>query len=79
MLRFRLAALVLVAALLAGKGDGDIPAVNSDWKQIQGAWAILSVHRDGEFDSLQVGAHMMFAGDEVTFKQLVVQIADGTS
>jgi hypothetical protein len=79
MLRIRWAALLLVAALLAGKGGGDRSALNSDWKSLQGTWTIQSVQRDGEPDPLQVGAHMTFAGDEVTFQQQVVQIADGTS
>jgi len=79
MLRIRWAAPVLATALLAANGDGDRSVLISDWNRIQGRWTVLSVHRDGEYDALQVGAHMTFAGDEVAFKQQVAQIMDGTS
>jgi hypothetical protein len=36
--------------------------------ELDGTWEILSVHRDGELDPVQVGAYLTFANGEVMFQ-----------
>lgn len=80
MLQSRLAVLTLAATLLGGIWVGPPSAVHPDGGQLQGTWQITSVLRDGEPDRLQIGAFMMFSGDEVTFwpnalTQIIVEIS----
>jgi len=35
--------------------------------ELDGTWKILSVHRDGQADPVQVGAYLTFANGEVNF------------
>jgi hypothetical protein len=35
--------------------------------ELDGTWKILSVHRDGQADPVQVGAYLTFANGEVKF------------
>jgi hypothetical protein len=41
---------------------------------LDGTWEILSVHRDGEADPVQVGALLTFANGEVTFQPNIRQV-----
>jgi hypothetical protein len=41
--------------------------------EIDGTWEILSVHRDGELDPVQIGAQLTFADGEVKFQPNVPQ------
>jgi hypothetical protein len=41
--------------------------------ELDGTWKILSVHRDGQADPVQVGAYMTFANGEVKFWPKVPQ------
>ena len=48
--------------------------------ELDGTWEIISVHRDGEADPLQVDAKLTFANGQVKFQPKVRQIIeDGTS
>jgi hypothetical protein len=78
MCRVGLAVLGVAVALLVGCSGGDQTADAVAAASLQGAWEITSVQRDGELDSLQVGARMTFTGNEVNFQPKVVQIDDGT-
>jgi len=42
--------------------------------QLDGTWEILSVHRDGEADPVQVGALLTFANGKVTFQPNIRQV-----
>jgi len=42
--------------------------------QLDGTWEILSVHRDGEADPVQVGALLTFANGEVKFQPKIRQV-----
>jgi hypothetical protein len=42
--------------------------------QLGGTWEIVSVHRDGESDPIQVGALLTFANGEVTFQPNIRQV-----
>lgn len=42
--------------------------------QLDGTWEIISVHRDGEADPVQVGALLTFANGEVTFQPNIRQV-----
>jgi hypothetical protein len=41
---------------------------------LDGTWEIISVHRDGEADPVQVGALLTFANGEVTFQPNIRQV-----
>ena len=41
---------------------------------LDGTWEILSVHRDGEADPVQVGALLTFANGEVRFQPKIRQV-----
>ena len=40
---------------------------------LDGTWEIISVHRDGEADPVQVGALLTFANGEVRFQPKIRQ------
>jgi hypothetical protein len=47
---------------------------------LDGTWEILSVHRDGEVDPVQVGSLLTFTNGEVRFQPKIRQINfDGIS
>ena len=79
MPRIRLAALAFAVALLPGGIAHDKPAFSTDLERIQGTWEIVSVHRAGQPDPLQIGEHLTFSGNEVMFAPNKPPLADGTS
>lgn len=42
--------------------------------ELDGTWEIVSVHRDGEIDPVQVGALLTFANGEVKFQPNIWQV-----
>ena len=42
--------------------------------QLDGTWEIISVHRDGKADPVQVGALLAFANGEVKFQPNIRQV-----
>jgi hypothetical protein len=79
MPHIRWAALGLALALLAARDQdstlfhGQSPARPVP-SEIEGIWEVVSVHRNGEADPVQVGAHLTFANGKVTFLPKVKQI-----
>jgi hypothetical protein len=62
----RSAAFSFVALLLASKW-GNLP--HPDPWELQGAWEIVMIERHGADDSLSVGHHLTFIGNEVRFSE----------
>ena len=80
MSRIRLAVLGIAVGLLIGCRSGNQPADGGDAESLEGSsWEVTSVQRDREPDWLQVGAQMIFTGNEVKFQPKAVQFVDGTS
>ena len=77
MSRIRLAVLGVAVALLTGSMSTYQRADVAE--SLEGSWEVSLVQRDGEPDSLQVGAQMTFTGNKVTFRPKAVQFVDGTS
>lgn len=78
MPHIRWAALGLAVALLAAR-DQDSTRIfrgNPAASAIEGTWEIVSVHRDGEADPVQVGAHLIFDNAQVTFQPNARQFND---
>jgi hypothetical protein len=76
MLRNRLAALGICALLAAGKfGLGS--AASIDAPELQGAWEITSVQRDGVADPTQVGSILTIAGNAATFQPKSIWLGAG--
>jgi hypothetical protein len=55
------------------------PTAKLEAKRLEGSWEITSVQRDGEPDRLQIGARLIFAGNEVKFLPKAREFVDGTS
>jgi hypothetical protein len=79
MSRIQLAVLGVAVALLIGCRSSNQPADGREAESLQGSWEVTSVQRDREPDWLQVGAQMIFTGNEVKFQPKAVQFVDGTS
>ena len=79
MSRIRLVVLGVAVALLTGSMNTYQPTDGGEAESLEGSWEVTSVQRDGEPDSLQVGAQMIFTGIEATFQPKAVQFVDGTS
>ncbi len=52
---------------------------NWEIERLEGSWEIMSVQRDGEPDPLQIGAGLIFVGDEVKFLPKAREFVDGMS
>jgi hypothetical protein len=72
--------VVAVAVAILGVIDQDTsrafrwrPPTMVPHSELDGAWEILSVHRDGEADPVQIGAYLTFANGEVKFQPNVRQ------
>jgi hypothetical protein len=66
----RLTLVGLVAMLMAAKWDG-----SAQLPSLQGVWVIISVERDGTTDTTQIGGHVVFWVDTVTFQPSAKLIA----
>jgi hypothetical protein len=66
MRRSRLAALILVAAVLASNRFAD-PSSIPLAERLQGTWGIVSAEMDGAPDPSQVGGTIVFFGEHVRF------------
>jgi hypothetical protein len=42
--------------------------------QLDGTWEVISVHRDGKADPVQIGALLTFADGEVKFQPKIPQV-----
>jgi hypothetical protein len=67
-MRPRLAMFGLVAVLVAGTWRSDQPLVPQEAGELDGAWEIASVHRDGAADELLIGAFLAVGGNRVTYR-----------
>ena len=74
MLHIRWAALGLALILLAAKDLDSSGVFHGEPSEIEGTWEIVSVHRDGQVDPMQVGGHLTFADGKVTFLPDVQEI-----
>jgi hypothetical protein len=65
----RLTVLGVTLALAVASDKGTTSPQQSPMRvpQLEGTWEILSVHRNGESDPVQVGARLTFADGEVKF------------
>jgi hypothetical protein len=73
LLRWTIAGIAL--ALIGGCDEAShrqIPTTTAI-PQLDGTWEIISVHRDGEADPVQVGALLTFANGEVRFQPKIRQ------
>jgi hypothetical protein len=75
----RLWLAILGVAVLIGCRSSDQTADLGEAPSLEGSWEVTSVQRDRELDPLQVGAQMIFTGNEVKFEPKAVQFVDGTS
>ena len=73
LIRWTIAGIVL--ALIVGSYQASRHQIpTTAIPQLDGTWEVISVHRDGKADPVQVGARLTFANGEVTFQPNIWQV-----